>query len=83
MHLDEHVEGIDAEYGGGGGGGKHGESVRCGVRNTVIGTAHAWSFGRMGRSLPIRFDTAHVAVQSRTPRVLDVLRLYLYSIVVQ
>jgi hypothetical protein len=30
MHLDEHVEGIDAEYGGGGGGGKHGESVRRG-----------------------------------------------------
>ncbi len=27
MHFDEHVESIDAEYGGGGGGGKHGVSV--------------------------------------------------------
>ena len=41
MHLDEHVEGIDAEYGGGGGGGKHGETVRCGAPITVIGMLRA------------------------------------------
>jgi len=43
MHLDEHVEGIDAEYGGGGGGGKHGETVQCRVPIPVIGTRRAWS----------------------------------------
>ena len=54
MHLDEHVEGIDAEYGGGGGGGKHGETVRRGARNTVIRMLRAWSCDRMGFIVPLR-----------------------------
>ena len=61
MHFDEHVEGIDAKYGGGGGGGKHGASVRCEVRNTVIGTAQAWFFERMDFTLLVRVRVAHLS----------------------
>jgi hypothetical protein len=66
MHLDEHVEGIDAEYGGGGGGGKHGETVRCGERNTVIGTARAWSCDRMDFTLLVRMWVAHLSAVQRS-----------------
>ena len=61
MHLDEHVEGIDAEYGGGGGGGKHGETVRCGVPITVIGSARARSCDRMGFTVLARVWVAQLS----------------------
>ena len=71
MHLDEHVEGIDAEYGGGGGGGKHGETVRCGAPITVIGITRASSCDRTGRALLVRGRVAHLSAVQRSRRRRD------------
>jgi hypothetical protein len=47
MHLNEYVEGVDAEYGGGRGGGEHGHMVSSPSLAYVIRIARASPFQRV------------------------------------
>lgn len=63
MHLDEHIEGVDAKNGGGSGGGKHGPTVGRPTPPCVTRIVRVGRLQRSAENLP------YMAVRTGAPNV--------------